>query len=112
MSVNTYDISTLELYLEFLRIRPSMILARKEIDLLAANIQGYTFGNSAEANNIAEYLRDFSDFVLNEYGLETSTEGWRNTILRKVNDDQEKAFDEFFKLIDRYKIQKNTANMR
>lgn len=88
-----------------------MILARKEIDLLEANIQGYTIGNFKETDNAKDYLRDFDYFVLNEYGLETSTEGWRNTILREVNNDQVKGFDEFFRLFDRYKKEKNTVNM-
>ena len=70
-----------------------MILARKEIDLLEANIQGSIFGNSKEADNSAEYLRNFGYFVLDEYGLEISTEGWRNTILREVNNDQVIGFN-------------------
>ena len=110
MGVRSYDISTLEHYLELLSIRPLLLLAWKEIDLLDANIKGYTIGNSVEADNSSDYLMEFHEFLLNEYGLETSNDGWRNTILRKVNNDQEKAFEEFFRLIDRYKKQKNTAN--
>jgi hypothetical protein len=103
MSIKTYNISTLEHYLEFIWMKPLIILARKEIDLLEANIQGYTIGNFTESDKSADYLRDFGCFVLNKYGLKTNTEGWRNTILNKVNNDQEKAFEEFFRLFEQFK---------
>ena len=109
MGVKTYDISSLDKYLDYFRKRPLMFIAREEIDLLAAHISGYNIGNFQNST----ILNDFHDYVLNYYSHSPNTEGWRRAILRETNNDQKKAFIEFFRLYDEFKTQnEKTANTK
>ena len=98
MFVEHFDVGTLPGYLDFLRKRPLMILPKKELGYLDANIQGYL------VNKGYEYLwfKGFDDFVTLHVGLEENEKGWRETILTHCKHDEEKAFDLFFDVFDTY----------
>ena len=84
---------------ENFRLRTAMYIGDKKLSILKAFFDGYYYCNLNE-----DYLLDgFDDWISNYYNYKESTSGWKNMILLKCKNDEEKAVDKFFELFDNFK---------
>ena len=88
-----------------------MYLGSKSITILEAYFSGFMcadqFGeNKYDTMNIL--FRDFSDFVAARFGEMINTIGWKTIILAKTLNNEEKAFDLFFALLEEFKLEKES----
>jgi hypothetical protein len=98
-----------ELY-ERIRNKPGMFIREKSLKRLCAFMDGYLAGVGYQTGSEWEQakvtghedLRKFNSWVAIELGFSKSTMGCENMILSKAPSD-EKAFDMFFELLDKYR---------
>jgi hypothetical protein len=94
-----------ELLLAIRRVPTLCVHDKKSLRELWAFLAGWEAGiNSAGGkSNIFGSLRSFNIWVAKELGFAEPTSGWCNMITDKAGSD-EKAFDLFFELLDKYKM--------
>ena len=93
--------------LDAVRKRPHFYLHEKSPKELDALVVGFQCGCSASGGcESTKGLSAFNDWVAKELGFPHSTSGWCNMILERVGSD-EKAFDLFFDLLDKYRQETN-----
>jgi len=90
-----------------IRLRPAMYLGKCSLIRLRAFVEGCTF----MAQEFGVESRDhpdfgaFHDWVAQRFGWRESTAGWCNIILEECGDDDQKALESFFELVDDYRRQ-------
>lgn len=92
--------------LDGIRKRPNFYLEnQKSLRILRSFLVGFDYGLSKSGNqpSVYEQLRHFNDWVSVQLGFGESTGGWCNMIVSKAGSD-EKAFDLFFELFDKYRM--------
>lgn len=96
------------------RRRPLEFLSeRKSLHSLHVFLAGYEYGvlSMGAKNGVFGELRDFNAWVAKELGFSSATRGWYNMITSRT-DSEEKAFDYFFELLDRYRSQQDRPASR
>jgi phosphoribosylanthranilate isomerase len=96
-------------FFEKLKERPAMYVGAKSLTRLQMFFYGYCYALSLQdiefpQKQFAAY--SFHDWIAKKFGWNESTSGWLNMILKEVNDDDEKAFDLFFALLEEFKLEK------
>jgi hypothetical protein len=83
-----------------------MYLGENSIKMLAGFLTGYETGAHSTKNELgrASQFFGFDDWIAEELGHSSSVPGWCNMILWKAKSD-EKAFDLFFELLDKFKAE-------
>jgi hypothetical protein len=95
---NLYD------YLEIIKPRPAMYIGEYTLKALHINLQGFQIAERIYSREPSKPDFDgFHDFVAKQYGLQPSAEGWARIITRKMKKDHEKAFEEFYRLLEMFK---------
>jgi phosphoribosylanthranilate isomerase len=103
---NQSDFKLRNIYQVFnlIHLRPAMYLGRKSISHLSGFLSGMNFGYHLESDEMT-YPFQFSDelsyFIQNRYGASPYSR-----ILKECNEDEEKAFDLFFALLEEFKLEK------
>jgi hypothetical protein len=93
--------------LDEIRKRPGLYLGQKSFQNLAPWLQGYFVGKEQAGAFVTEEeleFRDFDDFVQEKYDWH-DVGGWAAKIQYHHRDDAS-AFEEFFRLLDEFKVQK------
>jgi hypothetical protein len=93
--------------IEEIRECPGLYLGCSSITLLECFLHGYDYALYKNRPKEVESLFPlpfslFDDFVMNYYGCNWSTAGWRNIILHQANNDEEKGLAVFFELFDKF----------
>jgi hypothetical protein len=96
---NLYD------FLDGIRLRPAMWLGESKISLMQPYIEGFLRAQNDEIEHQPPFY-DFHDFVGNYFGRH-STPGWKNMILEANNGDELAALNQFFVLLDEFRLKKN-----
>jgi hypothetical protein len=96
---NLYD------FLDLIRTRPGMWLGESKISLMQPYIEGFLRAQNGEIEHQPPF-GGFHDFVGNYFGR-YSTPGWKNMILEANNGDENEALNQFFVLLDAFRVQKN-----
>jgi len=94
--------------LDVVRKDPGAYLGdRKSLRMLWAFLMGYEVGiTTCGKPAIFSDFHPFNKWVAKELGFAEPTSGWRNMVAAR-SDSDEKAFDRFFELLDRYKRETN-----
>jgi hypothetical protein len=100
-------IENLKDYLDQVRARPEMYLGNKKITTLYDNLQGYSmacalYGIKKSFDD--KFFEHFNTFTTAHYNASPG-ENWKNLILEKAGEDEERALTLFFELFDSF-IQK------
>jgi phosphoribosylanthranilate isomerase len=94
-------------FLSFIQRYPKMIVGEKSLTLLNRFFLGFEMAlkqSKAEYNTYL-FFTDFDDFVRYKY-RDGGNWNWCSRILKKVNNDEEKAVDLFFALLEEFKLEK------
>lgn len=85
---------------------PFYLREQKSLKALRVYLSGFEDGliEGGKKQGIFGELRPFNSWVAKQLGFGESTSGWCNMILSKAGSD-EKAFDLFFELLDKYRSQ-------
>jgi hypothetical protein len=95
-----------------IREKPSIFLdGDKSLRRLRSFLTGYEAGSNGVGLAGAEDLRMFNLWVAEQLGFSESTSGWCNMVGLKAGSD-EKAFDLFFELLDKYRSQEPSHNSK
>lgn len=111
---NIYDL------LLMIEIHPSMFLGIPQIERLSMFLNGIEFGINILANKNSEfdwkqfrpnlephYAHGFQSWIAKKLlKQETSAHDWAHIILEHCNGDEEKAFDLFFALLEKFRLEK------
>ncbi len=85
--------------------RPGLYLGEKSITALRGFFDGYITAY-LENDLIIDWgkpsFRGFNDWVADYFHYKESTAGWKNILLWKLG-NEEKAFDQFFLLLEKYR---------
>ena len=87
--------------LQLIRARPHMYIGSKSLKDLSLFIGG--FRAAERISGINEHLpdfMDFHDFVAHQYKLTSSCEGWPKIIMKRNKENEELAWEDFYKLLD------------
>jgi hypothetical protein len=93
-------------HLELIGKRPNNMLGKKSITLLQAYLDGYRI--CAKINSIAQpytdfpNFEDFDQFIKNKLGMGHTNVSGMAHLLDYFKDEDEKAFDFYFELIDEF----------
>jgi hypothetical protein len=81
---------------------------RQSLEKLDLFLAAYEAGANSNHGKLVgmEDMRSFNCWVAKQLGYGESTSGWCNMILSKADSD-EKAFDLFFELLDKYQSQEH-----
>jgi hypothetical protein len=99
------DLSVFQL-LDLIRKRPGIFL---DGDLSIKRIRSFLVGYEAGLGSQRLALRDyrlfdrFKPWVAAQLGYTASTKGWCNMILETCGNDETKAYDRFFELVDQFR---------
>lgn len=95
--------------LSAIHLKPAMYLGKKSLTYLFTFFCGFDLADNLGSKifNAKEILfNDFSDFVQHKFKQGRSAMGWLRRILEKVDNDEEKAVDLFFALLEEFKLEK------
>ena len=104
MNTNSFPKDLYE-YIDIIKTNPKLYLGSKTISSLSAHILGYTIAcyyKGVEETLVPDFTY-FNDFVVDHYKTGTAEEGWKSILLRSNQNNNKKAFDEFFKLFDSFR---------
>ncbi len=94
----------------FFRKRPKMFLGEKKFAYLFFFLLGHRWGYETKNTNMDSsifFYLDFKNFVAEKLGISELTEfHWSKMILDTAEDDEEKAFDIFFEILDKFKLER------
>ncbi len=84
-------------------------LGKKSLSWLALYLMGFQEGvfysqGTFDTKQILQ--KEFNDYIARKLKIKDSKNGWLKNILHKTNDDEEKAFDLFFALLEEFKLEK------
>ena len=99
-----FNISNIYHIFNLIHLRPAMYIGRKSISNLSGFLSGITFGYqiaSKELNNPFQFSNELSYYIQSQYGALPYTR-----ILEECENDEEKAFDLFFALLEEFKLEK------
>ena len=101
---NIYDL------FDAIQPRPAMFFGKKSIINLKAFIDGLFFAEKYfdfDFDWKSFYSEDdFHDYTAKYFGWRESTAGWANIILEESQNDEEKAVDVFYALLEEFKLEK------
>ena len=102
----SYEIPKLKILLESesFRSRTAMYIGEKKLSTLKGFLDGAYYAFDAYDVKEINLFEGFHDWVVDYYGWNESTAGWKNIILKECDNDEMKAVDEFFKIYDKFKI--------
>ena len=89
--------------------KPAMYIGKKSLTHLFTFFCGFNLADELgnKIFNAKEVLfNDFADFVQHKFKQGRSAMGWSTRILEKVENDEEKAVDLFFALLEEFKLEK------
>ena len=95
--------------LSAIHLKPAMYLGKKSLTLLSTFFSGIDLADKLGArkfNTMEVLFNDFSYFVQDKFKQGRSVMGWLLRILEKADDDEEKAVDIFFALLEEFKLEK------
>lgn len=94
-------------FLAYIHRYPQMYVGEKSISLLRIFFIGFetALKYSKSEYNTNSFFTDFDEFIRWKY-KENGAWGWDRRILEKVNNDEEKAVDLFFALLEEFKLEK------
>ncbi|MBE9227377.1 hypothetical protein IQ264_18270 [Phormidium sp. LEGE 05292] len=95
--------------IEKIKKAPSMYLGRRSIICLQAFLSGYSVAKYGLGEEPTQQERDFMEFpewIRKKFNVQTS-QSWANIILF-YSEDESKALDEFFRLLDEF-INRNSS---
>jgi hypothetical protein len=98
--------------LDTINRRPTFYLHEKSLKALRAFLAGYEAGLSQHGRSdvTLSHLRPFNEWVAKHYGYaKAGPRSWFTMILSKTESD-EKAYDVFFELLDKFKQKPGTGN--
>ena len=96
--------------LSAIHLKPEMYLGKKSLSLLFTFFSGFDLGDQLSErkfNTNKILFNDFSDFVQNKFSQGRIAVGWLQRILEKTENDEEKAVDVFFALLEEFKLEKD-----
>jgi phosphoribosylanthranilate isomerase len=109
--------------LEMIRLHPSMFIGRHSLTELFTFLHGIEFGIGCLNNEISafdwkqfkplgvpNYNYGFRAWISKKFKNTGSRQMWSDIILLQVDDDEEKAFDLFFALLEEFKLEKEDLN--
>mgnify|MGYP001287917084 CR=1 FL=1 len=100
--------------LSAIHLKPAMYLGKKSLTYLFTFFCGFDLADNLGSKifNAKEVLfNDFSDFVQHKFKQGRSAMGWSTRILEKVDNDEEKAVDLFFALLEEFKLEKELLTL-
>lgn len=95
--------------IELIKQRPGLYIDSNNITSMQNFLNGYDFAclvNEIEYNNVYPLFWYFHEWVMEKYNWYESTAGWKNIILKNNNDDEIKALEVFFEMINEFKTLK------
>lgn len=95
-----------------IHLKPAMYLGKKSLTLLFTFFSGIDLADKLGArkfNTMEVLFNDFANFVQRKFKQGRSAMGWLR-ILEKTDNDEEKAFDLFFALLEEFKLEKVDKN--
>ncbi len=94
-------------FLSFIQRYPKMIIGEKSLTLLHRFFLGFEMAlkQSKADYNTYSFFTDFDEFVRYKY-RENGSWGYDRRLLEKVDNDEEKAVDLFFALLEEFKLEK------
>lgn len=100
-------------FFEKIRPRPALYVGKKSLSKIQAFFYGYLY--AVRFNDIDFDLGKFDsysfhDWVAEKLGWYESTSGWLNMILKEVDNDEEKAVDLFYELLEEFKLEKENLS--
>jgi phosphoribosylanthranilate isomerase len=102
---NIYDL------LDAIQPRPALFFGKKSIVRLNAFLNGYFFASKdfeIDFDWKKFHSISFQNYIAKHFDWDESTVGWANIILEECNNDEEKAFDLFFALLEEFKLEKES----
>ncbi len=96
-------------FLEAVQLRPVMYLGWNKLSLMRSFLGGFqTAVSLSNANyDTGKFFTDFNQWAINKLtGRNESKYGWSGIILRECNNDEEKALELFFALLEEFKLEK------
>ncbi len=117
--LNNYKISNVYDLLNLIHPRPALYLGTKSILRLRSYLDG--FGYALDIKKIKfdwkkfysedNFQDSFHEFTAKYFSWCESTAGWQNIILKECNNDEEKAVDVFFALLEEFKLEKEDLDL-
>ena len=95
--------------LSAIHMKPAMYIGKKSLTLLYTFFCGIDLADKlgeGKFNTMEVLFNDFADFVQHKFKQGRSAMGWLSRILEKVDNDEEKAVDLFFALLEEFKLEK------
>jgi phosphoribosylanthranilate isomerase len=96
-------------FFEKIRERPAMYVGKKSLTRIQMFFYGFLYAldlQDIEFNQRKFGPHYFHEWIASKLGWAEGTSGWLNMILNEVNNDEEKAVDLFYELLDEFKLEK------
>jgi hypothetical protein len=105
---NVYNINVNNIYdlIELMKQKPAMYMGDNKISTMRTFLDGYKFSSmvhNIKSEKVFPPFWYFHEWAKEKYNWFESTAGWKNIILEENNNDEEKALETFFAMIDEFR---------
>lgn len=104
---NEFKINNIYQIFDLIQLRPALFIGRKSLSNLSGFLSGINFGYqiaSNEMNNSFQFSNELSYYIQSRYGAMPYTR-----ILEECENDEEKAFDTFFAVLEEFKLENENS---
>jgi len=106
MPTDTKKINDVYDLIDTIRPRPAMYFGDNKISNLQAFLSGYDFStyvHNIKDKSVFPPFWYFNEWAMHKYNWRESTAGWKNIILKENENNEEKALNVCFEMIDEFK---------
>lgn len=95
-------------FLDVMHLRVLMYTGKKSLSFLALYLSGFENGLRLGNSNLntGKFFSEFQNYVMNYYKDDRAALNWSSIILENLEQDEEKAVDVFFALLEEFKLEK------